>query len=125
MQHSVTKQPPRKGGVQAVMIRHLYKWLVAGPGLHPSTAATGCAWLLRQGQWMVIIYEAWSRSITTDWKSLPVCKGRSLVGSANPGTTVPHLLAIHFDQLAKTQCVFACGSVCVFAPKTSSSDRLK
>lgn len=84
--------------------------------LHPSTAATGCVWLFRQGQLIVIIYEAWSRSITADWKSLPVCAGWGWVGSVNPGTTVPHLLAICFDQLTKALCVHLC--------ETSSVNRL-
>ncbi len=73
-------------------------------------------WLFRQGQLIVIIYEVWSRSITADWKSLPVCVGWGWVGSVNPGTTVPHLLAIHFDQLNKTLCVRLC--------ETSSVNRL-
>lgn len=46
---------------------------------------------------MVIIYEAWSRSITADGKSLAACTGWGRVGSVNPGTTVLHLL---------TACVF-------------------
>lgn len=96
--------------------RHLNKWPVAGPGLlHPSQLPLA-VWLLRQGQLMVIIYEAWSRSITTDWKSLPVCTGWGWVGSVNSGTTVPHLLAMCFDQLTKTLCVHLC--------ETSSLNRL-
>lgn len=90
---------------------------MAVPGLlHPATAATGCVWLFRQGQLMVIIYEAWSRSITADWKSLPACTGWGWVGSVIPGTTVPHLLAIRFDQLTKTLYVGLC--------ETSSLNRL-
>ena len=48
---------------------------------------------------MVIIYEAWSRSITTDGKSLRVCLGWGIVASVNPETLAHHhQLPIHFDQ---------------------------
>lgn len=92
----------QKGGTSGI-IRYLYKWLVAGPGfLHPSTAATGCEWLQRQGQLIVIIYESWSRSITADWKSLPVCKGG--VGLCKPWDHSPSSISHTFDQLTKTLC---------------------
>ncbi len=88
------------------------------PTLHSSTAATGCVWLFRQGQLIVIIYEIWSRSITADWKSLAVCTEWNWVCRVNSGSSVPHLLAICFDQLTKTLCVY------VYLCKSSSLNRL-
>lgn len=70
------------------------------PSFLPSLAVS--VWLFRQGQLMVIIYEPWSRPITSDGKSLLASTEWGWVCSVNSGTTVPRLLALHFDQLTKT-----------------------
>lgn len=66
------------------------------PSFLPSWAVTVSVWPFRQGQLMVIIYETWSRPITSDGKSLLASTEWGWVCSVNSGTTVPRLLAFTF-----------------------------
>ena len=88
------------------LIKPSHKWLKVGPFqpvtpfIHAPTKGCQCGGVLlfRQGHLVVIIYEAWSRSITTDGKSWHVCLGWGIPAIVNPETLAHHQLPVDLDQ---------------------------